>query len=708
LPEGGEEGKRVRGRFTTLGLRWLLGLATVSALHLSIHCPAGAQSRSEFVPTFSTSPRVQQQVQKLGQLAAAKDWEAWLTTYQQLVDDPKDLVIPRDEEFFVGVRYHCHQALAALPLAVRQRYRALHDGEARRMYDMGAAENNPSLMRELYTRLRFSSFANRALVWLARRDLDEGRVEMARVGFARAAREPDADAGLLLHYGLAAGAAGKPAEARSAWERMRREFGGQRLQVAGRATTAGAAADALLKELPPERARGDGWPSFAGDGGDRKMAGVVSGKVVKLWDVPQGSTGPAVNPRSSRFLVNGGPSSYRYRFSQLLFPVVRDDRVWLQGARSFSAVGLRDGSREGPGRWERLDTQLARDEQLPEPPPEGRFGSSYRSGSRSVQAAPALEGDRVVTRLPLSAAERDSGRWPADVALSAYDIRTGAPLWRRVAGGDPRGVFFNMPTLASNVVVSGVATFKGGITESAAVALDGGTGETLWTTYLGAGSDPLAYVDGSPPAVRDGLVWIESALYTLNALDLLTGELRFVYRYRPTRNLGYRSGSDGAPLVTNEPISLIATAPSMVVFAPRWGTDLVAIDPTAGKLLWSTPKAARGSTVGALFAIDGKRAYLCGDQLQAVNLADGAREWNWEPDTPMGTLGFAALAGDRIYVPLDGKIQVRSAADGEPIEVLDTQAALGESTGYATVTVANEVLIISTQDRVVAVAAATK
>jgi outer membrane protein assembly factor BamB len=301
--------------------------------------------------------------------------------------------------------------------------------------------------------------------------------------------------------------------------------------------------------------------------------------------------------------------------------------------------------------------------------------------------------------MPLAEVER--GRWPVDFAIVALDSRTGSELWRRLAEGEPRGIYYNIPTVQANTVITGVATYKGGITEYTAVALDAGTGEQLWSTYLGGGSDPLAAVDGSPAAVKDGVVWIESSLYTLNALDLLTGEVRLIYRYDPGRRLR-TSGIDTSPTLTNEPISLIATGNGPVVFVPRWGIDAIALDPVAGKLLWSSPKGPSQTTVGALFAVDDKRAYICGDHLQAISLADGAREWTWEPRALSGSTGYAALCGDRIYVPIEGKIHVRAAEDGREIEVLDTSAILGEASGLLTLVSVDGKLIVSGRDRTVA------
>jgi outer membrane protein assembly factor BamB len=179
--------------------------------------------------------------------------------------------------------------------------------------------------------------------------------------------------------------------------------------------------------------------------------------------------------------------------------------------------------------------------------------------------------------------------------------------------------------------------------------------------------------------------------------------VRLVYHYDPgkrTRN----SGIDSTPNLTNEPISLIATANGPIVFAPRWGVDVVALDPATGKLLWSSPKGPLGRpTVGSLFAVDDKRAYICGDHIQAINLSNGAREWTLDPQAARsGTVGFAALCGDRIYTPIDGKIRVNSAADGKEIEVLDASDILGEADGLLTLVSVDGALLISSRDRVVA------
>lgn len=650
-----------------------------------------AQQRSEFVPTFSTNSRVKQQMERLQRLAQQKLWDEWVAAYQQLVDDPRDLVLQRDEEFLVGVRFTCHQQLAALPVAVRQRYRALVDNDAKKLFEKAQSTSDAVVMREVYSRYRFSSYGGRALQWIANRALDEGRAELARIAYSRLVKEPGTSPTLLLRYALAASAAGKATEAKTALDRVRKEFGQQQVQLSGQSIPAAQAADQIASAQKSVEANTEQqWERFGGTEGGRLMSQPFSAAgapvLKKQWAFVLPTVLPAVGGRP-----NGYGASVRSRFSFLTFPALSKDRLIVQGPRGLTALDLKSGETA----WDAQDFALKSDEVGGDVP--NAQMRSYYNTPRSVQAAPALDGYVAVTRTPLSNGN-DTSRWPMNFGIAAYDVRKGRQLWRRIAGGEPRGVYFNLPSVESNTAFTGIATYRGGITEYSATALDAGTGETLWTTYLGAGSDPLSTIDGSPPAVRDGLVWIESALYTLNALDVITGEIRYIYRYDPGKRSIFRAGFDSAPVVANEPISLVGTNGTLV-FCPRWGTDCVGIDPANGKLLWSSPKAPGQSVLGALFAVDGKRAYIGGGALQAINLADGAREWSWEPEASSSSIGFPVLCGDRIYVVVEQKLWIRNAADGKEVGVVDLASHLGENAGYTSLLALKDRLVLCTRDR---------
>jgi outer membrane protein assembly factor BamB len=687
-------GGRVAVRFwPAWPLLLVLCLLCVSAVKPS-HAARQATT-VEFVPTFSTNARVKQDLDRLQRLGNQKQWDEWLGLYQRLIDDEHDLVVERDKEFLVGLRYHCHQLLAALPAPVRQRYRAVYDVPARQLYDKSAAESDARGMQDVYSRYRFSSHASRALLWIANRSLDEGRPEIARVAYSRLAKDPGVTVPLLLRYALAADAAGKPVEAAAVLDRVRREFGVQPVKIGGQELGGSAAADLLSRGLkgngPAPAARG--WTAFAGAGGDRRMPPSATGRLKRLWEYSYSAAAGGYRPGSG-IVVYVPPS--RSRFNYLSFPVSDGERLWVQGPRNVAALDLKTGQRL----WDKQGFVLSPDE-APSENSNPRTGGVWLPTGRPVQAAPSVDGHLLVTRLPYSVGGQDGTYWPADFAVTAFDARTGKQLWRKIAGGDPRGMFFNVPAARSGTVLTGIATYKGGITEYNAVALDGKTGEPLWNTYLGAGSDTLHVTDGSPAAVRDGLVWIESSLHTLNALDLLTGEIRLIYRYKPVDRTIYR-GLDTSPPLSNEPLSLIAAGSGPVVFAPRWGTHVIALDPASGKLLWSSPKGAGGSPVGVLFAAGPKHAYICGNHIQAIGLAEGAPEWTWDPDTASSNIGYAALAGDRIYATLENKIYVLSAADGRELEVLDVSDVLGEASGFASIVALDKMLLVSIRDRLVA------
>jgi outer membrane protein assembly factor BamB len=146
---------------------------------------------------------------------------------------------------------------------------------------------------------------------------------------------------------------------------------------------------------------------------------------------------------------------------------------------------------------------------------------------------------------------------------------------------------------------------------------------------------------------------------------------------------------------TNEPISLITTASGHVLFSPRWGDECVALDGRTGKPVWTVQKGEART----LFAIDGQRCYLCGDHVQARDLATGAPKWSWA--IPDSYAGLAALAGNRVYVPAGPIIYVLDATNGHEVEKLDL-TKFGVEQGYEAATVIGGRLYLSVADRLIA------
>jgi outer membrane protein assembly factor BamB len=677
-------------------------------LWLASFRPVSAQSEYQFTATFETSEKVVGEVARLKKLAEGKKWEEWVVGYQQVIDAHPDAVLSQGEERLVGVRATLNQTLADLPAVARQTYRRHYDAPARILWDKARAAGDAETIRRIYLRYRHTRYGPRALRWIADRALDGGEYEIARLAYRRLLNETRLQPGwasdsemawLMLRWGTAATLAGQGQEAREAFDRLAQKYGGVQLRIAGVPRRgADLAAEERARIHAPAPPGADDWRMFSGrPAGGRVMIGAV-GDVTRAWEVgagfasfPGGSgsgTGVVTGPFGQTTLRAGGTSL----FSHLAFPAVASDRVYLQTPMGSMAIDARDGKTL----WTRGNMNIR-----PNLTVRRRSYGYYRS-LRNLQLAPALAGPHLIMRVPVGPSDGwSSSRWPTEFALAAVDARTGGEVWTRTgvtpgAGpAVPAGSYFNLPTVHTNTIYTGLATPVAGLTEYRAIAVDAGTGERRWTAYLGTGSDPMATTDGSPPAVADGVVWIESSLHTLNALDIVTGELLWIHRYAPRPIPYYRSGWNDSMTLPNEPISLIARAGGHILFAPRWGDQCMAFEGKTGRLLWSAPKGEARS----LFAADETHAYLCGNDVQALDLATGARRWSWS--VPASPPGYAALAGSRIYMPAGDTIYVLDRATGRQLAMLPL-GPHGVEPGYAAVLVRGRQLLFTQPERILA------
>lgn len=719
-------------------------LALLAAVGSGAGRPAAAQ-RSQFTQTFEYTNRIKSQIAKLDALEQQKLWDEWIKTYQDLVAENSDGVLPRrdeadpkkeDPEFLDGLRFSLHARFARVnarekAASLKQRYQGKFDADARKAYEEAASAGSDSLMRQVYSRFRHSTYGPRALEWIGSRALDNGSAETARVALERRIGEGDAPPLILFKYALACDATGRTDEARAALAYVTRTAANAPLKLAGRQTTVGEAGRQVLEQMGGPRPA-ETWPAFGGPTGSRVMQGPAAPSWHRVWEYsyPQRPSGTPATAARARIILDGqgGGPSQRYFF--LTFPAVEADRVYVQGPQSLTALSLADGK----PLWINDDFLLSAGDNTMN----GRRGTYYGGrGARHSQAAPSLSGGLIALRTPVVVGDRSVGyRGAGDFWLSVINSRTGSQLWRRTAPGDAGSTFYNLPALRDNAVYTGVTNGMAGITEFRAVALDAGTGDVLWSAYLGAGSDMMSAVDGSPPSVSDGLVWIESAIHTLSAVDLISGEVRAIYKYVPLAPPNAGFGFDALPQANN-PISLVRGG-WPVVFAARWGTQVVAIDPgrakevgnprrqvleaprlawdgarpawdaperlwDAPKLRWSYAQKLVGRHPNGVFAVDDQNAYLAGQStVAAYDLATGLNRWTWEKNDSSYSTGIASLAGNRICVLVDGKVQLLDPESGELTTGADLSTVLGESSGAPSVLSLGRRMLVCTRDKVIA------
>jgi outer membrane protein assembly factor BamB len=511
--------------------------------------------------------------------------------------------------------------------------------------------------------------------------------------------------------------AGHHAEAVALSERLAGRLGDRPLKISGREMTArewvrsGVGRSALGSGVPnperrtpgapregsPERSspRAYGpleWPDFAG-GPDRwrGMSGTAGPGIRLAWQdvVPGAGTG------LPDYYDGGRPrwgASSRYpgvpRFSHLPFPTVAEGRVYAHGPGSIRCLSLEDGQLI----WKMREADLAPQRRFPTP-----GGFRWWRPFRATQTVPVVAGRLLLVRAPAGGYENDSTGWPAEFVLAALDARTGALLWQRSAGDGPPDSFYNLPTVDGQTLYSGISTAMAGLTEYRACAVDAATGDRLWTTHLGSGSDPMSGVDGSPAAVRGGIVWVETCLHTVAALDALTGEIHWVSAFKPATNAPERSGWQDTMNVTNEPVSLLAPVGERLLFSPRWGNQAVALNPKTGHRAWSID--SERSRI--LVAVAGNRALLMGDDLRSIDLATGQSKWSWTvPDR--NRLGYPALVGDRVVVPQGAAILFLDAESGTEVARRSLRG-FDAQPGAATVLVLGRRLLFSQPDRLIAI-----
>ncbi len=256
-------------------------------------------------------------------------------------------------------------------------------------------------------------------------------------------------------------------------------------------------------------------------------------------------------------------------------------------------------------------------------------GGGYRA---KITAQPVVAGGRVFTM-------------DSDALVSAFDLATGARVWRRGTQDDKD---------RSTNVGGGIAVVDGTVYATTgradALALDAGTGVIRWRKPLGSPAR-------SAPTVADGHLYATTIDDKLLALDASTGE----------RLWAYQAAANATTL-----LGAASPAVSEGFVVTGFGSgDLVAVRADSGTLIWSDSLASsRGrnslvdlSAISGLPVVDRGRVYAIGvgGLLVSLDLRSGRRLWERE----VGGSETPCLAGDWLFVQtLDQSLAAIGRDDG--------------------------------------------
>jgi len=257
--------------------------------------------------------------------------------------------------------------------------------------------------------------------------------------------------------------------------------------------------------------------------------------------------------------------------------------------------------------------------------------------------------DAPITTAPVPAEEtvyygRSAGE---SAAVVARDAESGAERWREsLSPTEGYVAVFGEPAVVGDVVYA-TGTVNGGAETEAdglVFALDRDSGERLWEQSLGAAT--LA-----APVVHDGTVYATAKDGRVVAL----------------------SAADGSPVWESRVEGDVYTTPvtngdSLVLLAEG---ALVQVDAASGEVGWRT---AIGDVLINGMATTGDTVYVGGNELRAVDLADGTLRWEVPVPRAAGAFGGPIVSGETIFV---GVCIKRDSSDLYDDKVIALQRARG-------------------------------
>lgn len=234
-----------------------------------------------------------------------------------------------------------------------------------------------------------------------------------------------------------------------------------------------------------------------------------------------------------------------------------------------------------------------------------------------------------------------------DARLYAVDSGTGQVRWRFRADAAVRG----SPIVEHGTVYAATLDVSGAGGGGSLYAIDIATGQESWRFLSDAGGFSAS------PAVVDGTVFALDDYGMVFALDATDGDL--LWRYNTLDKAYYTE-----LIAQNTP----AVSGGVVYVVLR--SSIRALDARDGEVLWQR------EFDGGLFsspAVDADRVLVAPDRdaLYALDARTGEQQWRFSRDDSFST---PSIAGDVVYIGVDGELVALDVASGELLWGFRTEA----------------------------------
>ncbi len=625
----------------------------------------------------------------------------------------------RDKDFvgesrrWVNVREFVLAEMVQWPEEGRKAFAQRTDPEAERIWRRAAArETAPEQARaeltKLATEFYLGSYGARAIERLGDVAFAAGDFEEAAGWYARLVVLPGSEprpegvsipavhpapntekaviaAKLVLSRSFAGTLGGERLEATlkafaAAYPEARGNFAGRTGPIAESLTAA------VRSDLPKSPvAPSTDWPTFAGSPTRNFVVDDSIDLGDRQWRTPIDSIvqGPARFQGQNRFGGFGGrgmfprnfPANPNRQSEQLLLayhPVIVDEQVIISTELGVRAYNLNESPKpDEPVRplWSQDFDRVGRNNN-----PQQTMSSSAPRMTLTARSG------RLFARLGESGINLEFGNRmaPSNAFIVALDFRNkGQVIWRlqgsQIELPQPDG---NAAPLIGSIEGTPVAdddrlylamTLPGHQTSTYIVALDAGTGRTLWTRYVCDTPNPFDFQAAMLGyqathahhllTLVDGRLFYQSDTGAVACLDALTGQLRWLTAYPKREQLG-----NAAIPPTRRDLNPVIYEGGQVYVAPGDSQNVFALDAETGEVKW---KSAPLPDVIHLIGVADGNLFATGDRVWTIEAATGRILRSW-PDTGSGyePSGRGILAGRYLYWPTSSEIHILDLKTG--------------------------------------------